>query len=86
MNQQQRNCSSYCNRSSCHQHCDADSSMHNDSLHDMPLTMSYVPWQKWDCIFNYQEGLTHGTIFPKLALPFYGCIPKNYNYHKGGRI
>ncbi len=41
-------------------------------LGDLPLAMSYVPWQKWGQYYTLEEGLTAGTIFPDLNLPFRG--------------
>lgn len=36
----------------------------------MPLSMAYVPMQKWQYVVNACEGLRHGTIFKELVLPF----------------
>lgn len=41
-------------------------------LGDLPLAMSYVPWQKWGQHYTLEEGLDAGTIFPDLNLPFRG--------------
>lgn len=38
----------------------------------MALAMAYVPWQKWQQPYNYEQGLMEGTIFPDLNLPFLG--------------
>ena len=38
----------------------------------MVLAMAYVPWQRWNEVYAYDEGLHHGTIFPDLNLPFEG--------------
>lgn len=42
------------------------------SLEEMPLAMSYVPWQVWRDIFQPDEALHCGTIFKELNLPFTG--------------
>jgi len=38
----------------------------------MPIAMCYVPWQKWESIFDVEKGLDCGTIFPCLYKPFKG--------------
>ena len=38
----------------------------------MVVAMAYVPWQKWQQPYDYEEGLNTGTIFPDLNLPFTG--------------
>lgn len=38
----------------------------------LPLAMAYVPPQKWTIVYDNEEGLTAGTIFPALHLPFEG--------------
>lgn len=38
----------------------------------MVLAMAYVPWQRWNEVYAYDEGLDKGTIFPDLYLPFEG--------------
>ena len=65
--------------------CDANSSSRNDPLEGMPLGIGYVPWQQWRNTYDYSEGLSQGTIFPCLNLPFYGCIPRDFRYNQGGR-
>ena len=34
--------------------------------------MAYVPWQKWETMYNEEEALKQGTAFPSLNLPFCG--------------
>ena len=34
------------------------------------LAMAYVPWQKWETMYNEEEALKQGTAFPSLNLPF----------------
>nr|WP_243207112.1 spore coat associated protein CotJA [Mediterraneibacter hominis] len=38
----------------------------------MPLAMAYVPWQKWQNIYEPCKGLSQGTIFQDLDKLFYG--------------
>lgn len=57
----------------------------NDPIYGMPLAMGYVPWQQWRKIYNPEEGLCNGTIFPELNLQFFGCIPKGWPNGRGGR-
>ncbi|MCI5596485.1 MAG: spore coat associated protein CotJA [Lachnospiraceae bacterium] len=38
----------------------------------MPLAMACVPWQRWREIYQPDEGLSCGTIFKELNLPFTG--------------
>lgn len=38
----------------------------------LPLAMAYVPPQKWTIVYDNEEGLAAGTIFPALDLPFKG--------------
>lgn len=42
------------------------------SIDDLPLAIAYVPIQKWNKTYNPEVGLTRGTIFPELDLPFLG--------------
>lgn len=43
-----------------------------DALENMPLAMAYVPWQKWQNIYDAEKGFCNGTIFQELNLPFQG--------------
>ncbi len=43
-----------------------------ESRQPMVLAMAYVPWQRWRETYPLEEGLTKGTIFPDLYLPFEG--------------
>lgn len=40
------------------------------NLCTMPLGMAYINWQKWGETYNLETGLSKGTIFPELDLPF----------------
>ena len=44
----------------------------NDVFYGMPLAMAYVPWQKWQNIYDAEKGFCRGTIFQELDLPFFG--------------
>lgn len=71
-----------CNPCNC---VDNTASLQNDQLRGLALGIGYVPWQQWECVYNVEEGLSRGTIFPSLDFPFYGCIPRGYHCNKGGR-
>lgn len=43
-----------------------------DCINDMPLAMAYVPWQEFNSVYDIDEALVRGTIFPELDLPFCG--------------
>lgn len=64
---------------------DSAQSCNGDPLFGMPLAMGYVPWQRWGKTYDISEGLSCGTIFPELNLPFLGCIPKGCGAGRGGR-
>ncbi|MDO4555062.1 MAG: spore coat associated protein CotJA [Lachnospiraceae bacterium] len=40
--------------------------------HEFSLAMAYVPFQKWQNVYQPDEGLRAGTIFKDLNLPFIG--------------
>ena len=48
----------------------------SDPIMGMPVGMGYVPMQQWGCVYSVDEGLSRGTIFPDLELPFLGCVPR----------
>lgn len=56
-----------------------------DPVYGMPLAMGYVPFQKWGQTYTPAEGLSYGTIFPVLNLPFLGCVPRSVYARRGGR-
>lgn len=37
---------------------------------DVPLAMSYVPWQQWGELYDECTALERGTAFPALYMPF----------------
>lgn len=43
-----------------------------DALADFPLAMAYVPWQKWQNVYESCKGIQKGTIFEDLWKPFLG--------------
>ncbi len=47
------------------------------SMEHFPLAMAYVPMQQFKRIYELEEALQYGTIFPELNKPFTGG--------KGGR-
>ena len=36
------------------------------------LAMAYVPWQKWQALYEAEKGFCRGTIFAELDKPFEG--------------
>lgn len=44
--------------------------MTSERFDHMPLAMAYVPWQKWQNIFEADKGFHCGTIFHELHKPF----------------
>lgn len=63
--------------------CYSNSSPHQSqqSMSSKPLAMAYVPWQQFKTVYELNEALKYGTIFPELNLPFLGskggCSCKN---------
>lgn len=45
---------------------------HYDALEDFPIAMAYVPWQKWQNLYESCKGFQRGTIFKDLSKPFLG--------------
>ena len=43
-----------------------------DTPDTFPGAMAYVPWQKWQNIYEPCKGLNQGTIFQDLDKPFHG--------------
>jgi hypothetical protein len=37
-----------------------------------PIGMAYVPYQMWGEVYDDENALTRGTMFPELDLPFCG--------------
>ena len=36
------------------------------------LAMAYVPWQEWGALYDEEQALCRGTLFPDLDKPFLG--------------
>jgi len=45
---------------------------------DTVVAMAYIPYQNPKIIYNVEQGLNKGTLFPCLDKPFLGC--------KGGKM
>lgn len=46
---------------------------YEDRLEDFPVAMAYVPWQKFERMYeDLEKGYRAGTIFPELNKPFQG--------------
>ncbi|MGN0484832.1 MAG: spore coat associated protein CotJA [Lachnospiraceae bacterium] len=43
-----------------------------DFLQGMPLAMAYVPWQHMQNLYEPEQALRCGTVFPELNMPFLG--------------
>lgn len=58
----------------CNVHVRKDHHCHHpkDPLWEMPLAMAYVPWQRWQEIYDICDGFRCGTIFRELDKPFHG--------------
>ena len=44
----------------------------DNNFDDFPVAMAYVPWQRWNTVYDLERALSTGTIFPELDKPFYG--------------
>jgi hypothetical protein len=44
-------------------------------INQMPIAMAYVPWQKWQDLYEAPKALMRGTIFAQLDKPFTGRQP-----------
>ena len=53
--------------------CDGMESYGRDCLSELPLGSAYVPWQKFEQVFEADKGFMYGSIFAELVLPFYGA-------------
>lgn len=60
---QQRRCKTYYSASDASAPCD---------LSSLPLAMAYVPMQHFSTVYELNEALRYGTIFPELNKPFMG--------------
>lgn len=57
---------------SCQNESGAEPVICKDSLSKMPLAMAYIPWQKWNNIYEICKGFQRGTIFAELDKAFSG--------------
>ena len=55
---------------SCSYRTDCRANTRHPFPSDTPIAMAYVPWQKWENIYEPCKGLEHGTIFRDLDKPF----------------
>lgn len=56
-----------------------------DSLSELPLGSAYVPWQRFEQVFEAEKGLMYGSIFAELVFPFYGARAACSNQMNGRR-
>ncbi len=54
----------------CGQMAGSQSSRYLSGMMGYPLAMAYVPWQQWKTPYDPAKGLSRGTIFEDLDLPF----------------
>jgi len=52
------------------------SKLDDTPLKDLPLTIVYVPMQKYTSVYDQAEALMCGTLFPDLDKPFRGKFVK----------
>ena len=52
--------------------CDCKERWMSDPMQGFPLAMAYVPWQKFQKLYNEHEAFQNGTIFKELDLDYYG--------------
>lgn len=53
------------------------SQLHERNIDKFPVAMAYVPWQRFDKMYeDLEKGYCNGTIFPELNKPFTGrrCV------------
>ena len=63
-----------CMNNNCEEMMIPDYKSHNPQgyMHK-PLAMAYVPWQKFENLYDMKEAFACGTIFKQLNFPFKGC-------------
>ena len=54
----------------CGQMTNPQGSRYLSGMTGYPLAMAYVPWQQWKTPYDPAKGLSRGTIFEELDLPF----------------
>ena len=57
----------------CNGGCGSESRQARWGVVDRPVAMVYAPVQEWRSIYDCEMGLSRGTIFAELDLPFVGC-------------
>lgn len=58
-----------CGKDNC---CRASRSRNGDALQSLPIGMAYVPWQQLRSLYEPDQALQIGTVFPELCKPFMG--------------
>lgn len=53
---------------------DGNSSGRNMFPCSTSYAMAYIPFQQWGEVYSAEKGLSVGTLFPCLNLPFMGCM------------
>ncbi len=54
----------------CGQTTGPQGSCYPSGMTGYPLAMAYIPWQQWKTPYDPAKGLSRGTIFEDLDLPF----------------
>lgn len=64
----------YSSRANMEKHCNCGSGCDRGDMpvDDMVIGMCYVPWQKWQDIYDMEKGFECGTIFEELDKPYLG--------------
>lgn len=57
----------------CSDGCGSASAQARWGVAGRPVAMVYAPLQEWRSIYDAEMGLSRGTIFAELDLPFVGC-------------
>ena len=57
----------------CTSGCGSESRQARWGVLGRPVAMVYAPVQEWRSIYDAEMGLSRGTIFAELDLPFVGC-------------
>ena len=60
------------NRMNMSNQCPCSTACKDIFLDNVPLGMGYIPWQRWDSVYDLNRSLSAGTIFPCLDKPFLG--------------
>ena len=58
------------------QNCNCNNKMQKriqyNNFDNLSLAMAYVPWKKWQSVYEPEKAINIGTIFPELNKPFTG--------------